>query len=791
MDKTKEPEKDGCSVPTIQSLSSLFTTTSLNRTTQSELSTPRNPSISMSLSSTSTSCTSLTTEESASNTTVVNTANTGRKRLLSSPEAATPQQQKRRVMVELPADEMPLYKTARNLLSKYIRATHRTNFFKTCLDKNLLPNGFRMSRFPRNIALNTGAFKAWEDTLISASRTLLEISHSHNQTVMNSLESAYFSAKTKALNTLKDNTSRDNIEKALDRIQTRLDGSLSFRYTAKLKAIENDPYSPRGKRRHTNKQPQLNRTAPNRRRGLPNHRGRRGRRPTHQTYNRRLADNSQHSQSMDNSSFSDKNVQNFFNAFSAFNNLLKNQNNNANVNNTYEPYVSDFVINLSHFKLGDDHLSALEKGLGFAPTTRELNMSLVASELEAFCRRLRLKEFFQDTPIPENDLNSAEKGFLKKFRLPSKWSPPSGRNQSLEAFIHLTKQMVLYHKQSRLRTYNLTPLERSALKELQTNPNIVIKAADKGSAIVILNSKDYKNEAMRQLTDDNFYIKVHQDLTEKHLCAINTLLHKLHGKGEIPDKVFKSLLKLQVRTARFYLLPKVHKSLLPEKLPGRPIISGNDCASEKISCLVDEHIKPFVKNYPSFVKDTTDFINEVESLSGLPRTFVLATLDVTSLYTNIPNQEGLTAVARVLNRNKPKYRLSNQSLCALLKLVLHSNNFTSNGEHYLQIGGTAMGTKVAPSYANIFMGELEAKMLETAPIKPFLYLRYIDIFLIWTGTISELKRFHQHCNSFHKTIKFTIEFSEKQVSFLDTLVIRSDDGRIIFDLFSKLTDKHC
>ena len=63
----------------------------------------------------------------------------------------------------------------------------------------------------------------------------------------NSLESAYFSAKTKALNTLKDNTSRDNIEKALDHIQTRLDGSLSFQYTAKLKAIENDPYIPREK----------------------------------------------------------------------------------------------------------------------------------------------------------------------------------------------------------------------------------------------------------------------------------------------------------------------------------------------------------------------------------------------------------------------------------------------------------------------------------------------------------------------------------------------------------------
>ena len=103
-----------------------------------------------------------------------------------------------------------------------------------------------------------------------------------------------------------------------------------------------------------------------------------------------------------------------------------------------------------------------------------------------------------------------------------------------------------------------------------------------------------------------------------------------------------------------------------------------------------------------------------------------------------------------------------------------------------------MGTRVAPPLANIFMGELETKMLETAPFKPFLYLRYIDDnFLIWTGSLSELKCFYRHCNSFHKTIKFTIEYSEKQVSFLDTLVIRTEDGHILFDLFSKPTDKHC
>ena len=745
-------------------------------------------------STTSTNSVSLTTEDSASNTTVVHLANMSKKRPLSSPDASSSKQAKTYPAVKLPPDEMTLYKKTRNLLSKYVRTTQRSNYFKMCLDSNVLPTGFRMSRFPRNLAPNTGAFRKWEKTLSSTSRALLEISNDHCQSEINSLKTAYFAAKTTTLNTLKNPSSRDDIEKALDRIGTRLTSTLSARYLNKFKALSKYPYSPTKSSRTTrnrkpSKQPRPGNSNAPRERVTPQYQDRRGRRPTQQPRNRRPPP-PRGPQRHQEQSYTDQNAQNFFTAFTAFNNLFKNQNNH--VNNTYEPYVTDFVINLPHFKLGDNHLSALEKGLGFVPTSREPNMSLVASELEAFCRRLRLKEFFQDNSINENDLNTAKNGFLKNFRIPSNWSPPLGSNQSLEAFIHLTKQLVLYHKQPSTRLHNISPAERKALKELQTNPNIVIKAADKGSAIVILNSEDYKKEALRQLSDEKFYIKVHQDLTDKHQNAINTLLYQLKEKGEIPDKVFKSLLASKARTAGFYILPKIHKSLEPRKVPGRPIISGNNCATEKISCLVDEHIKPFVKTYPSYIKDTTDFINKVESISCLPQDFILTTMDVTSLYTNIPNHEGLTAVARVLTRHKPKYRLSYHSLCALLKLVLHSNNFTFDGDHYLQIGGTAMGTRVAPSLANIFMGELEAKMLETAPFKPFLYLRYIDdIFLIWTGSLPELKCFYRHCNGFHKTIKFTIEYSEKQISFLDTLVIRTETGQIIFDLFSKPTDKHC
>ena len=57
-------------------------------------------------------------------------------------------------------------------------------------------------------------------------------------------------------------------------------------------------------------------------------------------------------------------------------------------------------------------------------------------------------------------------------------------------------------------------------------------------------------------------------------------------------------------------------------------------------------------------------------------------------------------------------------LVNLIKLVLTRNNFTFNDEHYLQVHGTAMGTRTAPSYANIFMGRLENRLLERVTIRP-------------------------------------------------------------------------
>ena len=118
-------------------------------------------------------------------------------------------------------------------------------------------------------------------------------------------------------------------------------------------------------------------------------------------------------------------------------------------------------------------------------------------------------------------------------------------------------------------------------------------------------------------------------------------------------------------------------------------------------------------------------------------------------------------------------------------MILTMNNFTFNDSHYLQIHGTAMATKMAPSFANLFLGLFEKNALRNAPFQPHTSLRYIDdIFMIWTESPENLKIFIDYLNSIHPTIKFTSSHSPTNVPFLDVNVSLTSDGNINTDLYT-------
>ena len=101
-----------------------------------------------------------------------------------------------------------------------------------------------------------------------------------------------------------------------------------------------------------------------------------------------------------------------------------------------------------------------------------------------------------------------------------------------------------------------------------------------------------------------------------------------------------------------------------------------------------------------------------------------------------------------------------------------------------------MGTKMAPSYANLFMSELEDILLSSAPNRPLVWWRYIDdIFSIWYGSQDSLDEFINHINAFHPSIKFTANYSPTSVDFLDVTINKSPWGTLT-DVYCKPTDTH-
>ena len=102
-------------------------------------------------------------------------------------------------------------------------------------------------------------------------------------------------------------------------------------------------------------------------------------------------------------------------------------------------------------------------------------------------------------------------------------------------------------------------------------------------------------------------------------------------------------------------------------------------------------------------------------------------MDITSLYTVIPNNEGLQALKLHFFNQRPIKKPSSESLLRLAELVLTLSCFSFGDNYYKQINGVAMGTKMVPSYANLFVGFIESNFFSNyhGP-KPDLYKRYID-----------------------------------------------------------------
>ena len=185
-------------------------------------------------------------------------------------------------------------------------------------------------------------------------------------------------------------------------------------------------------------------------------------------------------------------------------------------------------------------------------------------------------------------------------------------------------------------------------------------------------------EGQVQLDNFEHYRSLLRPMVKDTSLRVLILVNELYQQNYIDDMTTKwlCLTPNPPGVPVFYTLTKVHK---PTPV-GRPIISGCDGPTERLSSFVDRLLQPIGQKQKSYLKDTADFINLIET-TRVPKNAILVSMDVTSLYTNIPQEEGVETVCKTCDSfYKDSPPIPTQYLKGALKLILQENSFEFNGK---------------------------------------------------------------------------------------------------------------
>ena len=434
-------------------------------------------------------------------------------------------------------------------------------------------------------------------------------------------------------------------------------------------------------------------------------------------------------------------------------------------------------------------ISTLDKGLNFTPHTNNYPIKNIDQEFENFKYKLLWQNFFSKRPmvgyqtrIPPAKLNNNR----------IKQNPPP--NETISKFSdnlkNIFKQKINSIPKSK-PTIDTISFYKTKLFFL-SNPQYIVKPADKGKAIVIMHREYYRNMGMDFLQKNiTSYKTLNHNPIELYNQKILQILAILNTKKLINKKLHQ-LIKpnLKIKTPNLYFLPKLHK--IPN-ISGRPICSGNNHPAENVSLYLDYILKPFVTRDPFYLKDGQQLLETLEDMNNIPHYALLFSLDVVNMYPSIPLDELLTTISKVLHAypnllKLNKYPSSPETILILLKTVLYTNFSQFNKTYYKQIYGIAMGTPCACTISDIFMCQFVRENLFNWKYKPRLYKQYRDdSFGVWLHGEATLLEYLSYLNTLHPSIKFTLSYGKK-IQFLDLNIELTNWGSIETETFYKPTD---
>ncbi|CAF3636257.1 unnamed protein product [Rotaria socialis] len=242
----------------------------------------------------------------------------------------------------------------------------------------------------------------------------------------------------------------------------------------------------------------------------------------------------------------------------------------------------------------------------------------------------------------------------------------------------------------------------------------------------------------------------------------------------------------EAELAHLYYLPKAHKP----GTPLRPIISGLKHPTIKISKYLDNLLRPLFDQMALNTTVTSGFelIKKLQEWStvNMRQDTTFCTIDVTDLYTMVPQIEGVLSLRKMLNKLKLKQvgGLKIETIIRLSRFVMKNNYFSYNGQFYHQVRGGAMGSPLTLTISNCYMYFFERQIINQIRNSGGLYFRYIDdIFISVNWPIRHLLKEVDRWNQFDPNIQLSANIGSS-INFLD-LHIENQDGQLYTTVYQK------
>ncbi|KAM0728324.1 hypothetical protein ACS0PU_005106 [Formica fusca] len=311
--------------------------------------------------------------------------------------------------------------------------------------------------------------------------------------------------------------------------------------------------------------------------------------------------------------------------------------------------------------------------------------------------------------------------------------------------------------------------------------NLIVTHADKGNITVVLDKQEYFHKIEEMLMDTNTYNIIKKDPTKNLTSRLRDLLSRWRDLEFISPSTYRSLYCSDGILPKAYGLPKVHKPGCPFRI----IISSVNSPLYFLASFLHRVMFKYFPKAHSHVSNSFDLVKKLSDIS-IDNNFLLVSLDVVSLFTNVPIEMAIDSVSTRWEHISGNCNIPKSEFLIAVRLILDSTFFTFNGVFYKQTFGTPMGSPLSPIIADIVLQDLESRALESLKFTPPFYVRYVDDVALAVPA-SFLNHTLQTFNAFHPRLQFTVEIGEKdRLNFLDITMIV--EGKcLLFDWYRKPT----